>query len=153
MRSRELEAPPFAGAGFGVHEGLVGIGERVDPGPASLEEAIDRLAARLGPKAGRMVDRFASLPEGSLVWTRTGEETYRLGRVTGPWRYLDSEPARGVGIHHVRGAEWLDREFRADQVPAGVLHTFGRGGRNFQRIHDSEAEELTAELWRQSGSD
>jgi hypothetical protein len=29
-----------------------------------------------------------------------------------------------------------------------VARTFARGGRNFQRTHDVEAERTTAEIWR-----
>ena len=100
-----------------------------------------------GEKAGRMLSRFADLPDGTFVWTRTGEDAYRLGRVTGPWRYDDSPAARDVGIHQVRPARWLERTFRADEVPDAVVATFARGGRNLQRTHDAEAERRTAELW------
>jgi hypothetical protein len=34
-----------------------------------------------------------------------------------------------------------------DEVPAAVVATFARGGRNLQRIHDADAERRTAELW------
>ena len=98
-----------------------------------------------------MLRRFADLPEGALVWTRTADGTYRLGRIAGPWRYDDSAAAHEVGIHHVRPATWLDRRFGEDEVPPAVAATFARGGRNFQRTHGERAERRTAELWKEHG--
>jgi hypothetical protein len=49
----------------------------------------------------------------------------------------------------VRPAQWLERPFAADEVPAAVAKTFARGGRNLQRTHDADAERRTAELWAQ----
>jgi hypothetical protein len=147
MRSRDLDVSPWAGAAFGVGSGVVGIGEALDPAPASLEEAIEVMHATRGEKPGRMLERFARLPEGTYVWTRTGEDAYRLGRIAGPWRYEDSDAARRVGIHHLRPARWAARAFDGRTVPAAVRATFERGGRNLQRTHDHEAEQLTAELW------
>jgi len=133
MRARDRDAPDGAGAEHGIEHGLVGIGDS------------------RGDKAGRMLRRFAELPEGALVWTRTADGTYRLGRIAGPWRYDDSAAAREVGIHHVRPATWLDRRFGEDEVPPAVAATFARGGRNFQQTHDERAERRTAELWEEHG--
>ena len=58
-----------------------------------------------------------------------------------------SASASAVGIHHVRPALWLHRVFGPDEIPAAVVATFARGGRNFQRIHDQVAERRSAELW------
>jgi hypothetical protein len=124
MRSREGDAPAFDGARFAVEHGLVGIG-------------------------GGRLERFAALPEGTLVWTRTGEEEYRLGRIAGPWRRDSSTAARTTGIQNVRDAVWLPRTFGPDEVPAAVAATFARGGRNLQRTHDADAERLTARLWEE----
>ena len=129
MRARGLEAPPGAGARFGVERGLVGIGD----GPAD--------------KDARMLRRFRDLPDGTLVWTRTEDGAYHLGRIAGPYRHDDSAAAREVGIVHVRPATWLDRPFGEDDVPADVAATFARGGRNLQRTHSTRAERSTAELW------
>jgi hypothetical protein len=52
-----------------------------------------------------------------------------------------------VGIHHVRPVTWLDRPVGEDEVPAGVARAFARGGRNFQRTRDEQAERQTAKLW------
>lgn len=147
MRSRELDAPAWAGARFGVDAGVVGIGDALEPAPDSLEEAVEIAHTTRGAKPGRMLERFGRLPDGTFVWTRTGEDAYRLGRIAGPWRYDDSRAARRVGIHHVRPTRWCERELDGEQVPAAVRATFERGGRNLQRTHGAEAERLTAELW------
>jgi hypothetical protein len=31
--------------------------------------------------------RFADLPDGTFVWSRTSDGRYRLGRIVGSWRY------------------------------------------------------------------
>ncbi len=150
MRARELDAPPFAGARFGVELGVVGIGGALELTPADLDEALELTAVAHGPKSARMLARFAALPTGSLVWTRTDEASYRLGRVRGPWRWTGTAGARRVGIHNVRDTDWLSPEFDRTDVPPAVAATFDRGGRNLQRTHDAEAERATAELWSRS---
>lgn len=129
MRARDLDVPPGAGAEYGLERGLVGIG----PGG--------------GEKAARMIHRFAMLPEGVFVWTRDRAGGYRVGRIAGALSEDGSPEARAVGITHVRPTSWLPRAFTEADVPAAVARTFARGGRNFQRTHDDEAERLTAELW------
>jgi hypothetical protein len=129
MRARDLDLPPGVGAEHGIRRGVVGIG------------------GGRGERAGRLVHRFATVPDGVFVWTRDRVGAYRLGQMSGPMNEDLSPGARAVGIVHVRPARWLQRAFGEDDVPSGVAATFARGGRNFQRIHDEEAERLTAELW------
>ncbi len=147
MRARTLDLPAGAGAAHGVTHGLVGTGDALPTVPSSLEQAVDLAAREHGEKAGRMLARFAELPDGTFVWTRLADDTYRLGRITGPWRYDDSGAARAVGIHHVRDAEWLDRPIGDDVVPAAVAATFARGGRNVQQIHGEGLADATTALW------
>lgn len=147
MRSRTREAPAGAGAEFGIAHGVVGIGEAVDGRPRSVDEAILAVARAHGEKAGRMLARFAGLPDGTFVWTRQLDGAYRLGRIGGAWRYDDSSAAREVGIHHVRPSLWSPHRFDDDEVPGAVADTFARGGRNFQRTRDREAERQTVAAW------
>lgn len=147
MRARTLDLTPGAGAAHGIAHALVGTGDALDPPPATLGDAISAAAATYGEKAGRMLGRFAEVPQGAFVWTRLDDGTYRLGRITGPWRYDDGTAATAVGIHHVRDAAWLDRPFGDDAVPPAVAATFARGGRNLQRIHGDGVDEATAALW------
>jgi hypothetical protein len=146
MRARDRELDAFVGALYGVRHGLVGTGDALARPPATLDEAIAAAADQHGAKAGRMLEAFAELPDGTLVWTRVADGVYHLGRIAGPWRYDDSPPARDVGIHHVRPARWLERPFGEDEVPSAVAATFARGGRNLQRTRDAPAERRTAEL-------
>lgn len=94
-----------------------------------------------------MLDRFATVPDGVFVWTRDLSGGYHLGRIRGPMHEDHSPGAVEVGIVYVRPARWLKRVLSEAEVPNGVAATFARGGRNFQRIHDAEAERFTAELW------
>lgn len=133
MRSRRLELPPGTGAEYGLKHGLVGI----DPGE--------------GEKAARSVHRFATVPEGVFVWTRDRAGGYHLGQIIGDMREVDTAAARGAGIRYVRPTLWLERAYTEAEVPDAVAATFARGGRNFQRTHDADAERLTAELWGAAG--
>ena len=147
MRARDRDLPDGAGAKHGIERGLVGTGDALDHTPATIGQVLAAASAAHGDKAARMLQRFADLPDGTFVWTRTGPGAYHLGRIAGLWRYDDSPAARSVGIHHVRPTRWLDRPFGEEEVPAAVAATFARGGRNFQRTHDADAERLTDELW------
>jgi hypothetical protein len=128
MRARDLDLPPGAGADVGLAHDLVGIGDVAD----------------------RAVERFASLPDGTFVWTRSSDGLFHLGRIAGPCAD-GAEETLAVGLRHVRPARWLDRPLCEDEVPAAVAATFARGGRNLQRTHDDAAERLTAELWATAG--
>ncbi|MBB4663532.1 hypothetical protein [Conexibacter arvalis] len=147
MRARDRDLPDGAGAEHALARGVVGIGDLLAEVPATLDAAVAAAAAAHGEKAGRLLRRFASVPDGAFLWTRVGDGSYRLGRLAGPWRYDDSAAARAVGIPHVRPARWLERPFGEHDVPAAVAATFARGGRNFQRIRDPGAERATAALW------
>ena len=129
MRARDRDLPPGAGAEYGLAHGLVGIG-RADE---------------------RRLRRFAELPDGAFVWTRTTEGMYFLGRISGPCRD-EAAAERAVGLAHVRAAVWMDRPFGEAEVPPAVAATFARGGRNFQRTHGEAVERRTAELWRAARS-
>ena len=103
---------------------------------AALRDGVVRIRDAGGEKGERIARRFADLPDGTFVWTRTDDDgMYHLGRIAGEYR------------DHARPADWLDRPFGEDEVPAAVAATFARGGRNFQRTHDAAAERRTAELW------
>jgi hypothetical protein len=129
MRARDPDVAPGVGADVGLAHDLVGIGDVAD----------------------RAVARFAELPDGTFVWTRSSDGLFHLGRIAGP-RADGAEAALAVGLRHVRPATWLDRPLREDEVPPAVAATFARGGRNLQRTHDADAERLTAELWASAGA-
>jgi hypothetical protein len=129
MRARDLDVPAGLGAEFGLARGVVGIG------------------AGGGDKAARALHRFATVPSGVFVWTRDRAGGYHLGRIAGAVREDRSPTARTAGIVYVRDTTWIARAFTEAEVPPAVARTFARGGRNFQRTHDAEAERMTSEIW------
>jgi hypothetical protein len=129
MRARDLDVPAGAGTEHGLACGVVGIG------------------SGRGEKAARALHRFATVPSGAFVWTRDRARGYHLGRIVGDVREDRSPAARAVGIVYVRDTTWLARAFEETEVPPAVAQTFARGGRNFQRTHDSEAERMTSVMW------
>jgi hypothetical protein len=147
MRARDREVARGAGARFGLRRGLVGTGDALPRVPADLADAIAAATSVHGEKAGRMLSRFAEIEDGAFVWTQDEDGWYWLGVIAGSWRYDDSADAKRVGIHHVRPVTWASDPVSEADAPAGVVATFARGGRNFQRIHDADAERRTSALW------
>ncbi len=129
MRSRrnDIDLQPTIDRALAM--GLVGFGD------AGADE---RLARR--------IDRFAEVPDGSFVWTRDTDGLYWLGRIGGPLRY-DDDGVR-VDLVHVRPCRWLADPVLESEVPAAVLATFARGGRNFQQTHAPGVGDQTAAIWR-----
>src|SRR5690349_2604130 len=107
MRARDRDAGQFEGARCAVENSMAGIGDRLDPAPVELDDAIAGAIRLHGEKAGRMLLRFAELPDGSLIWTQTGDDEFRLGRLSGPWRYESAGCFETSGIHHMRPADWM----------------------------------------------
>lgn len=99
-----------------------------------------------GDALTRRVERFAAVPDGSLVWTRDGDGWYWLGRIAGPY-FFDADGA-DVDLVHVRPCTWQSDPVPESRCPAAVLATFGRGGRNFQQIHHPDVARASEELWR-----
>ncbi|KAB7759286.1 hypothetical protein MPHL21000_03460 [Mycolicibacterium phlei DSM 43239 = CCUG 21000] len=174
MRSRRDGLDPQAALERALGRGLVGFGEAGVDGPAALERLarrVERFAAvpdgsfvwtrdtdgryRLGGGGGgyrhRVGQRFAAVPEGSFVGARDPAGRYRLGRVDGPYRYDDDPAAVDVDLVHVRPCVWVADAVSEADVPAAVVATFGRGGRNFQRTHDPDVGAQTARLWATLG--
>jgi hypothetical protein len=136
MRSRRDEVDPDATLERARRLGVVGFG---DAGWGSGAAADARLERR--------VARFADAPSGSFVWTRDGDGLYWLGRIAGPYRRDTEEAAVAVDLVHVRPCEWLAEPFTEAAVPAAVVATFARGGRNFQQTHDGRVGHQTEQLW------
>jgi hypothetical protein len=130
MRSRrdDIDLQPTIDRALAM--GLVGFGEAGSD---------DRLARR--------ITRFADVADGSLVWTRDADGLYWLGRIDGPLFYDDAGAT--VDLVHVRPCRWISDPVFEPDVPAAVLATFARGGRNFQQTHSPEVGEQSAALWQQ----
>jgi hypothetical protein len=94
----------------------------------------------------RRVARFADVADGSFVWTRDADGLYWLGRIDGP--LVRDDAGATVDLVHVRPCRWTAEPVLEPEVPAAVLATFARGGRNFQQTHDANVGEQSAALWR-----
>lgn len=129
LRSRCDDVDPRLTLRRALSLGLCGFGERAH-----------------GSQLARRVERFAEVPDGSFVWTRDGDGLYWLGRIDGPYFY-DADGA-GVDLVHVRPCRWRDAPVTESRCPAAVVATFGRGGRNFQQIHDAQVSQQTVQLWQ-----
>lgn len=148
MRSRDDAVPRGVGPERALELGICGIGGRLEPAPGSLAEAVVTADAQSGIRLAWRIERFAKAPIGAFVWTRDVDGLIYLGRIAGPWAYDAGEDAAAADLVHVRRCEWLARPIDPAEVPAGVRATFARNGRNWQRIHDVDAERLSAVLWR-----
>ena len=131
LRSRRDEVDPQATFERALSLGLCGFGD--DRNPVKLD---------------RRVERFAAVADGSFVWSRDPDGLYRLGRLDGPYFY--DAAGESVDLVHVRPCRWLCAPIVESAAPPAVIATFGRGGRNFQQIHDSEVGADSATLWEQS---
>jgi hypothetical protein len=132
MRSRHDDVDVAATIERALRLGLCGFGE-----PAN------------DARRGRRVERFAEVDDGSFVWTRDTDGLYWLGRIIGPYFYDGSDDAAGVDLVHVRECRWLPTPLLEPAVPAAVIATFRRGGRNFQRTHDATVGAESLRIWRE----
>jgi hypothetical protein len=145
MRSRRDDVPD--GLDRALDLGLCGVGGTLRPPPSTLADAVERLSTAYDERAARRLRRFAEVPDGTFVWSREVDGLYRLGRLTGSWRYDASAAAVEADLVHVRPCGWASRPFA--EVPRAVAYAFARGGRNFQRIRDPAVVPASAELWAQ----
>jgi hypothetical protein len=130
MRSRREDVDFGATIERALTLGLCGFGEAADDG-----------------RSARRVERFAEVDKGSLVWTRDTDGLYWLGRIVGPYFYDTSDDAAAVDLVHVRESRWLAEPLLEPTVPAAVVATFNRGGRNFQQTHDAAVGAESQRLW------
>ena len=121
----------------------------VDPQPA-LDRAFALGLCGFGDdradRSERRVQRFAAAPDGSFVWTRDGDGWYWLGRIDGPYFY-DAGGA-DVDLVHVRPCRWRTDPVTESRCPPAVFATVGRGGRNFQQVHDAHMGDESLRLWQ-----
>ncbi|WP_123027615.1 GAF domain-containing protein [Mycolicibacterium stellerae] len=130
MRSRRDDVDFGATIERALRVGVCGFGEPVHDG-----------------RSARRVERFADVEQGSFVWTRDPDGLYWLGRVSGPYFYDDTDDAVAVDLVHVRECDWLPKPLLEPEVPAAVVATFRRGGRNFQQTHDATAGAASLRIW------
>ncbi len=132
MRSRRDDVDHGATIERALTLGLCGFGEAADDG-----------------RSARRVERFAEVDDGSFVWTRDTDGLYWLGRIVGPYFYDASDDAAAVDLVHVRECRWLATPLLEPAVPAAVVATSQRGGRNFQQTHDATIGAESLRIWRE----
>ncbi|VEG45563.1 Uncharacterised protein [Mycolicibacterium flavescens] len=130
MRSRRDDIDPQGSLDRALALGVVGFGD-----------------AGFGERLARRVDRFADVEDGSFVWTRDADGLFWLGRIDGPYRRDDTDEASAVDLVHVRPCRWLSEPVLEPDVPAAVLATYARGGRNFQQTHDPDVGPQSERIW------
>ncbi len=134
--------------------GLVGIGWGIDelPSGAPLAEvlaAIRKTEIRgWGAQAASTVRLFGEEAEvGDFVWTRDLQGRFRLGRITGGYRYDNSEKAKATDTHQVRDADWAKQPLSDLEVPGAVIRAFSGTSTSFSRMWNRGARLYTAWLW------
>ena len=147
LRSRDDAVPAGAAVERALATQQCGLGGRLDATPESVVEAAKAAAAQHDERLARRIERFATAPDGALVWTRDIDDLLWLGRLAGGWRYDDTAEAARVDLVHVRPCRWLPAPIEPADAPAGVLAAFRRGGRNWQRIQDAAVAEESMRLW------
>ena len=145
MRSRLPDVEADLAVERALSLAICGIGGRLRRAPGSLTEALERTAHEYDERSARRLERFADVPDGSVVWTRDPDGLFRRGVLAGAWQYDPSPAAYAADLVHVRDCRWDPDPRGEHQVPAPVAATYRRGGRNFQRIRAIPAgEEPTA---------
>ncbi|OBK72466.1 hypothetical protein [Mycobacterium sp. 1274761.0] len=132
MRSRRDDVDWGAAVERALTTGVCGFG-----GPKKPSD--ERLARR--------IERFRDVDNGSFVWTRDTDGLYWLGRIHGPYFYDNDDAAAAVDLVHVRECHWLATPLPEQKVPAAVIATFRRGGRNFQQTHDRSVVAESQHIW------
>lgn len=137
-----------------VDGGRVGIGWRVEglPTGASLAEVVSAIRATelrgWGSQAASTVRLFGEeAAVGDFVWTRDLEGRFRLGQITGGYRYENSAKAQAVDTHQVRKADWAAQPLGDHEVPAAIVRAFTGPATSFSRIRDPGARLYSAWLW------
>jgi len=151
LRSRNHTVDHAAAVTWALAHDVCGVGGRLRQDAGELEHAVELVTRAYDERVGERLRRFAELPEGTFVWTRTPDGPLRLGRLVGPWYQDRSSEAHTHDLTHLRPCTWLPEPVEDDEAPAAVRQTFDRGGRNLQRIRPTSAlgdvEAETAALW------
>jgi len=147
MRSRPHDVAVRATIDRARRLNLCGFGGLLTPPPANLPTALALADECYGARFARRIARFADVPPRSLVWTRDTDGLFWLGRIEGPYFYDAQDEAAAVDLVHVRPCTWLSTPLLESGVPAAVIATFGRGGRNFQQTHDPNVGPDSARIW------
>lgn len=133
-------------------DGIVGIGWGIEGllDGASLDDVLAAIDAEPDwtKDAVHTVRRFGKDAQiGDYIWTRDLHGRFRLGRITGPYRYENTEFAKRTDTHQVRDCEWADQPLSDLEVPGAVIRGFVGTSTSFSRMWDKGARTYTAWLW------
>jgi hypothetical protein len=134
--------------------GRVGIGWGIDELPTGtpLADVLATIRANdlpgWGSRAASTVRLFGEeAAVGDFLWTRDLQGRFRLGRITGRYRYDNSAKAKATDTHQVRKAEWADRSLGDLEVPGAIVRAFSGRSTAFSRMLDISARIYTGWLW------
>lgn len=137
-----------------IEGGRVGIGWGVEelPSGTSLRVVVAAIAAREEPGWGRQAASTVRLfgaeaAKGDFIWTRDLAGRFRLARITGPYRYVNSAKAKEMDTHQVRKVEWAQRPLGDLEVPGAIIRAFSGTSTSFSRIWNTGARIYTAWIW------
>ena len=148
MRSRRVDVDEGAAGERALTLGVCGLGgPLLDPPPATVSDAVGRIAADGDDRLAARLARFADAPDGAFVWTSDPDGLVWLGRLRGGWYYDADAAAAEADLIHVRPCQWMSAPVAERRVPAGVRVTFARGGKNWQRIRSADVFEASTRLW------
>lgn len=112
--------------GWCIENRVAGIGWPVDGDlvPQSPEEYAARVVETYGNRRPASI-RFSQLQQGDFLWIRDDGGVFRLGRVSGPWRYAPQDSvAQAHGLFGLVDIdEWRKVGAGAD-VPGDVLRSY-----------------------------
>jgi hypothetical protein len=156
LRSKKPDVDHKAQVAHNFDDGIVGIGWGIEalPDGAALDEVLEAVSAAIGVQPGWTKDavhtirRFGKDAEvGDYIWTRDLHGRFRLGRITGPYRYENTGVAKRTDTHQVRDCEWADQPLSDLEVPGAVIRGFVGTSTSFSRMWDEGARNYTAWLW------
>lgn len=129
---RTLRADDGTAAEWAIAAGVVGLDGAIQAQVDSLDDVLAAVDLELDERTARRIRRFTVTPAGSLVWTRDRRGGLHLGRLGDGQRYARDDVALRLGLPHQRDCEWAAGPVPVELVPAAVVETFNRGGRNWQ---------------------
>jgi 5-methylcytosine-specific restriction enzyme B len=114
----------------------VAAGEHVRETVRSLlEQEYPGDARTLSRKAGEIRDFIERMQAGDVIVAADGQRVLGVGRVTGPYRYEDTEP---TGAPHRRAVEWVSTAEWNLPTTEGLRTTFFPIGRHINNILEIE---------------
>ena len=137
-----------------IEGGRVGIGWGTEglPTGTSLAEVLTAIRTNelsgWGRQAASTVRLFGEEAKlGDFVWTRDLQGRFRLGRITGRYRYENSAKAKANDTHQVRKADWAEQPLGDLEVPGAIIRAFSGTSTSFSRMWNTGARIYTAWLW------